>query len=570
MISFFKKLKSLKIGGLIDFKIAVMLLSFLVLVVLAVGFSSQLMSNFGIFQTESLDSQCRAVGFQNFDQVYCEMEVSDLPPNFPFICDLIDEDLIERYREVRESVENEPSCNQIGDEDCTCVMNAYLHQAQSSNQLLQRETEDSVGGIIGGIIGEGEIREQQSVVAELRASIVDYLWGSDETPQEGEEHSETGIDNLGFNSASVQLLRDFSDRHNIEFRRLVAFARAIAKIETNNRPFDSNRNPTSRFECHQFNRNSNVNVPCTLAGNSFSTVTSETDYGAFLRATSVNENLAYSSTSFGMFQVLGSNYRELGFNSPQQLRDKTLSEEGQVELFLRFIESRRDSILAELQRDGEMNYNEIALRYNGARFRENQYHIKLRVAFEEFYDEFTSQMGSSELLAGLNINAPEMSRTIRHTAEVTNSQFASRLRYEVAGKIRNKGLAENLERILFLTAEELVVIVHIYSAGQCPPNDSTCTRRTGSSRHDFGNAADLYITRNGQRICNGHPDFDRFVEVAFRNGIQGGGSSPGYMGNCNMHLDIVGTRLGGGIHWRSTPNFVSALTRGIGQRQATS
>ena len=565
MNKFFNNVK--KAQSLPSARIVVMFLFLVVLFIMIAGPVGQLFTSYQVLQVEGAEQECRSVGFQQYRQVYCEEREFDiLPENSIYRCDSSSQEF-ELYQDVKLYLERESRCGSIGDEHCTCVMNAYLHQREDA--LGQIEELENPSNSIGGIIGGAEIRdEDSSLISDLLAGITDYLYGTDETPQDGEEHDETGIDNLGFNSASMELFRQFSDEHNVELRRLVAFARAIATIETNNRAFDSSGNPTSRFECHVFNRNSNTNVPCTTrSGEAFSRVLSETNYEAFLRASSINEREAYRSTSFGLFQVVGFLYPELGLNSPQELRDRTLTQEGQVDLFLRFILTRRDSILEELQKEGEMNYRRIALRYNGPQYERNQYHTELQTAYERLYQEYSSQRGTSEIIAILNVNAPELYTQIR-SPEVSNPQFGTRLRYEVQGKTRNKGLAPQLEQILYATAQELDVTVHIYSAGQCPATHPTCgNERTGSRRHDFGNAADIYITRNNQRICNGNPDFDRFVRVAFRNGIQAGGSSPGYMGNCNMHLDIVGTRLGGGIHWRSTSNFVSALTQGIRDRE---
>ncbi|MCH8519664.1 MAG: N-acetylmuramidase family protein [Nanoarchaeota archaeon] len=555
--------------GLPVARIVVFFLGLIVLIVLIAGPVGQLIPFFTSSQMEGLEATC--TNYRDFDQtLYCETrDDQELLPDSRFNC-LRDSEDFERYTRVEAYVQSK-GCEEIGGEECTCITNAYLHQRELARAEVTGENIGS-GSTIGGIIGGAEIRpEEIPSVASLLEDISDFIFGRDQTPEDGAEHSEYGIEHLGFNSESMQLFREFSQEHDVELRRLVAFARAIASIETNNREFDSNGNPVARFECHVFNRNSNQNVPCTTRdGESFSRVASETNYEAFVRASQINENQAFSSTSFGMFQVLGSNYATFGLSSPQELQQRTLTQEGQVDLFLRFILSRENSILRELRDSQTLNYRIIAQRYNGAQYERNQYHTKLQVAYERYYQEYSSQMGSPELLVGLNINAPELYTQIR-SAELSNSQFASRLVYEIgSGTIRDKGLAPILESILYVTAEELNVRVHIYSAGQCPANHPTCgNERTGSRRHDFGNGADIYITRDGQRICNGNPDFDRFVRVAFRNGIQAGGSSPGYMGNCNMHLDIVGTRLGGGIHWRSTNNFVSALSQGIRDRQTT-
>ena len=154
---------------------------------------------------------------------------------------------------------------------------------------------------------------------------------------------------------------------------------------------------------------------------------------------------------------------------------------------------------------------------------------------------------------------------------------AGRITYANQNGTRNLSLEPKMENLLRQTAEEIGVDVVITSGGQVPLTE--CRRqsgsdnylngkkvRTGSLRHDYGSAADLYIQNNGELIRGDTPLFLSFVQAFFRNGGRGGGCSPGYMGPNTMHLDIVGTDRGGGIVWESTGAFQAVLNRGIAEQ----
>lgn len=134
-------------------------------------------------------------------------------------------------------------------------------------------------------------------------------------------------------------------------------------------------------------------------------------------------------------------------------------------------------------------------------------------------------------------------------------------------RTRIYGLAEDLERILALSAQEVGVRVMVSSGGQSTSN------RVGSTRHDFGNAADIDLYLGNQRLTISHPKYLQFVEAAFRNGVRSGSMGPNYMGSGRMHLDITtGCSFYG---WSrdnevtTTPpyaSFVQAAKGGISQR----
>jgi hypothetical protein len=81
------------------------------------------------------------------------------------------------------------------------------------------------------------------------------------------------------------------------------------------------------------------------------------------------------STSIGMMQVMGFNYKACGFSDVGEMWDYAkVSEANQVEIAIRFIKSKRELDHALVLK----NWPNVALYYNGENFWKLKYHIKLR------------------------------------------------------------------------------------------------------------------------------------------------------------------------------------------------
>jgi len=174
-------------------------------------------------------------------------------------------------------------------------------------------------------------------------------------------------------------------------------------------------------------------------------------------------------------------------------------------------------------------------------------------------------------------------------SELTTGESEGRveqIQRETAG-IRRLPISRALMNVLQAAAEEVRVDVVVTSGGQMPyaewerspgrgrhrnsSNQWVYTIngravRIGSRRHDGGNAADLQIKSGGRFVRLDTPLMNSFITACFRHGAEGGGGSPGYMGDTTVHIDVIGTSLGGGQTWRSTNQFVAAVRRGLQQR----
>jgi len=117
--------------------------------------------------------------------------------------------------------------------------------------------------------------------------------------------------------------------------------------------------------------------------------------------------------------------------------------------------------------------------------------------------------------------------------------------------IRNKPLDDELYGILSSAAAQTGLEVRVFSGGQ--PGIDEGGQRTGTQRHDHGNAADVHLIDQATGkiipVDGSDPRAIKFAQVARGLGIVGIGGGEGYMGGNALHLDTVGTAKGGGNYW---------------------
>jgi hypothetical protein len=102
---------------------------------------------------------------------------------------------------------------------------------------------------------------------------------------------------------------------------------------------------------------------------------------------------------------------------------------------------------------------------------------------------------------------------------------------------RNLPLSEQLVSALSFLPE-MGIEMEVFSGGQ--PEIGSGQPRVGSVRHDHGNAADVFFTRNGERLNWANPDhvpvFQEIVRRGRAAGLTGFGAGPGYMPEGSMHI----------------------------------
>lgn len=100
-----------------------------------------------------------------------------------------------------------------------------------------------------------------------------------------------------------------------------------------------------------------------------------------MAATLINRNCALESASWGLFQIMGYHWKNLGFYSLQAFVNAMYASEGaQLQAFVAFVQDDEDMHQALKTHD----WAEFARRYNGPGYAKNNYDRKLRDAYQKF------------------------------------------------------------------------------------------------------------------------------------------------------------------------------------------
>lgn len=168
----------------------------------------------------------------------------------------------------------------------------------------------------------------------------------------------------------IEAILKISNEKKIPFSHLAA----VVEVESGGKSHvivNGIEEPLIRFEGHYFyrrllgserNKAVNLGLANPKAG-AVKNPRSQTDrWNKLLNpAMKINENAALESTSWGIGQVMGANWKSLGFNSVQDLVQTARSRiEGQIDVMLRFIE--HNDLLDELMRGDWLAF---ARAYNG-------------------------------------------------------------------------------------------------------------------------------------------------------------------------------------------------------------
>ena len=135
-------------------------------------------------------------------------------------------------------------------------------------------------------------------------------------------------------------------------------APAIERLRDAISTIESRSNPLARrFERHLFERRTGIAVT------------------SYAQACRINERVAMLCTSWGKYQILGSNYKAAGFRSVYAMASAT--EQEQDSAFARF--ARRSKLGTYAERN---DWHRIARIYNGRNYSRNRYAEKLAAAMK--------------------------------------------------------------------------------------------------------------------------------------------------------------------------------------------
>lgn len=103
-------------------------------------------------------------------------------------------------------------------------------------------------------------------------------------------------------------------------------------------------------------------------------------YARILVAQAIDETVALKATSWGLGQILGSNHKAAGYDTPQAMVTAFCdSEAAQLEGVVNFIKA--NGLADELRRH---DWAGLARGYNGPGYARNAYHTKLSAAFRKW------------------------------------------------------------------------------------------------------------------------------------------------------------------------------------------
>ena len=141
----------------------------------------------------------------------------------------------------------------------------------------------------------------------------------------------------------------------------------------------------------------------------------------------------------------------------------------------------------------------------------------------------------------------------------------ARVEEHTQGKTRDLPISPALRTLLLGAAQATGIdLVKVTSGGQC--RKGTCTKRTGSERHDDGQAADLQLVVGGRTLdftrAADLPKFEAFVAAAARAGATGLGAGLDYMGPRTIHVGFGGKAVwGAGGKAAKAPEWIRRAAR---------
>lgn len=133
--------------------------------------------------------------------------------------------------------------------------------------------------------------------------------------------------------------------------------------------------------------------------------------------------------------------------------------------------------------------------------------------------------------------APYRARSLDDVPPTSNAEW---LRYNNEGAARSKPISENLQNRLGYIGD-MGLTMEVFSGGQ-DGIETGSKRRVGSTRHDHGDAADVFFYKDGRRLDwsneSDRPIFEEIVRRGRAAGVTGFGAGPGYMQQGSMHIGM--------------------------------
>ena len=174
---------------------------------------------------------------------------------------------------------------------------------------------------------------------------------------------------------------DYIDASNL-LNCEVAAIKAVAEVESSGGGFQADGKPKILFERHYFHRLTKGKYSATnpdISNKNTGGYTSN-EHARLEQAAKLDRNAALQSASWGKFQIMGENWKALGYESLQEfINDMYESEAKQLLAFVRFV--KVNNLDDELRRK---DWAGFARGYNGSNYAINKYDKKMANAYLKF------------------------------------------------------------------------------------------------------------------------------------------------------------------------------------------
>ena len=206
------------------------------------------------------------------------------------------------------------------------------------------------------------------------------------------------IDEVGY-KPSLSALRKAAKKLGVE----LSVIRAVFQTETGGQTYTKDgrikilyeRHYFSKFTHGKYDKDRDISAPTRFKGKTHKekgkeVATPEIDqygnpsnqYRRFEKAKKLDEEAAYSSISYGSFQIMGSNYKEAGYKSAKEFGDAMFSadEDKMLDAFTNYISANHAMRKALLNHD----WATFARLYNGPSYKDNKYDTKMAENYKIF------------------------------------------------------------------------------------------------------------------------------------------------------------------------------------------
>lgn len=162
----------------------------------------------------------------------------------------------------------------------------------------------------------------------------------------------------------------------------VAAIKAVVAVESSGKGFNSDGSPIILFEGHWFYKLTKGKYGVTMFSYPkwIRKYYNMNQHNRLQAAVQKDRDAALKSASWGLFQIMGFNYKKCGFDTIQEFINAMYNSEGEhLKAFCNFIISK--GLDDELR---EQRWSEFAYNYNGSGYKKNKYDTKLDTAFKKY------------------------------------------------------------------------------------------------------------------------------------------------------------------------------------------